>query len=69
MHNNNIRYTPEGPQENEFRLSVRNALNLDVFARNDQIIDEIRRLKQLESASDKWYKAFVQQQTGVRGNY
>ncbi len=48
MNPKNIRYTPEGPQENEFRLNVRDALGMDVFTRNDQILDEIRRLREVE---------------------
>jgi len=47
MTSKNIRYTPEGLQENEFRLEVRDALDLDIFARNDQIIEKIKFLMRM----------------------
>jgi hypothetical protein len=44
----NKRLTPDREVEVHFRREVRDALGLDLFTRDDQILDEIRRLKRLE---------------------
>ncbi len=49
MSNINTRITPSGDIEDDFRLDVRLALDADIFTRDDQIIDEIRRLKRVEA--------------------
>lgn len=36
--------------ENEFRYEVRMALGMDAFARDDQIVAEVKRLKALEAS-------------------
>lgn len=50
--NPNLRYTPEGHAEGDFRRQVRDLLDLHVSTRDDQIFDELRRLKQLEAAQE-----------------
>lgn len=45
----NDRFTPEGKPEDDFRLQVRDILDLHVSTRDDQIFDELRRLKALEA--------------------
>jgi len=47
--NPNTRYTPDGNIEPEFREQVREALDLDWGTRDQQILDEIRRLKRVEA--------------------
>ena len=47
----NQRMTPDGEIEDTFRCAVRMALGLDLFTRDDQIINEIERLKKLETES------------------
>ena len=49
MSDNNTRYTPDGNIEQKFRQQVRDALDLDWSTRDQQIIDEIRRLKRVEA--------------------
>ena len=44
----NDRTTPSGYLEGKFRRDVRYALEVDIFTRDDQIIDEIYRLKKNE---------------------
>lgn len=44
----NDRNTPSGHLEDKFRREVRYALEVDNFTRDDQIIDEIHRLKKNE---------------------
>lgn len=44
----NTRYTPDGTVEGAFRKQVRDALGLAWSTRDDQIFDELRRLKSLE---------------------
>lgn len=44
-----IRYTPNMEVESHFRLTIRNALDLDLFVRDYQIIEEIQRLKKIEA--------------------
>lgn len=46
----NTRYTPDRDVENEFRREVRYALDMDVYSRDDQLIEEIKRLKQEHTA-------------------
>lgn len=48
MSDKNIRITPSGDVETTFRREVRLALDLDIFTRDDQIVDEVRRLKNVE---------------------
>ena len=43
----NTRYTPKGDIEGHFRRDVRDALDLDIFTRDDQIIDRIRLLMRM----------------------
>lgn len=45
----NERRTPSGEIESKFRLAVRNALDADIFSRDDQIVAEIDRLKRVEA--------------------
>lgn len=45
----NRRYTPDGHPESLFRQRVRDVLGLDWSARDDQIVDEVLRLKALEA--------------------
>lgn len=49
MNQINSRITPSGEVETKFRREVRDALDLDIFTRDDQIVDEIRRLKRNEA--------------------
>lgn len=45
----NVRHTPDGQVETNFRRQVRDALNLDEFTRDDVIVEELRKLKRLEA--------------------
>lgn len=49
----NTRFTPKGDIEGRFRREVRYALGLDIFARDEQIVAEIERLKNLETREYK----------------
>lgn len=40
--------TPDGNDEGPFREEVRNILDMSHMSRNDQIFDELRRLKDVE---------------------
>lgn len=44
----NRRYTPDGNPESLFRQRIRDILDLDFSARNEQIYEELRRLKRLD---------------------
>jgi len=41
----NKRYTPDMNLEQTFRGQVRDILDLDIFTRDEQIFEELRRLK------------------------
>lgn len=45
MNDINLRLTPSGDVEDAFRRKLRDVLDLDLFTRDDQILDEIRKLK------------------------
>ena len=49
--NTSLRHTPDDKLETPFREDVRNALDLDMFTRDFQIIAEIKRLKAVEKAA------------------
>ena len=46
--NPNIRYTPDGQVESEFREKVRDLIGLDFSARDEQIYARLRELKKFE---------------------
>ena len=48
--NSNVRYTPEQNVEQKFRQQVRELLDLHWDARDHVIIEEVRRLKNLDTA-------------------
>ena len=52
----NIRRTPNDQPETEFRDKVRDALDMDMFTRDFQIIDEIRKLKAKAASFDDLVK-------------
>ena len=49
----NIRRTPNDQPESEFRDKVRDALDMDMFTRDSQIIEEIKRLKKQAAVLDE----------------
>lgn len=56
----NDRVTPAGDIEGRFRREVRDALDMDIFTRDFQIIEEIKRLKAVE----KYHQATASHQIG-----
>jgi hypothetical protein len=57
----NERLDPNGRLETPFRNEVRDLLNLDVFTRDDQIFDEIRRLKAIAESHRFEYRGVAVQ--------
>lgn len=48
MHDVNERLTPDGVKESAFRRQVRDLLDLDGSARDERILAEVRRLRDVE---------------------
>lgn len=51
--NSNTRYTPDGHPESWFRQQIRDILDLDMFTRDHKILEELRRLKNVDKGLDQ----------------
>ena len=47
--NVNVRRTPDGNPESNFRQQIRDILDLDWSTRDEKIYEELRRLKRIET--------------------